>query len=94
MTEREKIITGLECCQSKSHCEECPYIYEGLCSIGTCTADLASDALTLLKEQEAVVRCRDCIEYKEWGTGKICMRLGSYYGDREPDDFCSLGIRR
>lgn len=41
-----------------------------------------------------VVRCKNCTEYKEWGSGKICMRLGSYYGDREPDDFCSLGIRR
>lgn len=45
-------------------------------------------------EISEVVRCRDCTEYKEWGSGKICMRLGSYYGDREPDDFCSLGIRR
>ena len=41
-----------------------------------------------------VVRCKDCIEYKECGTGKICMKLGSYYRELEPDDFCSLGIRR
>jgi hypothetical protein len=40
-----------------------------------------------------VVRCKECIEYKEWGKGKICMRLGSYYGERTPNDFCSLGIK-
>lgn len=41
-----------------------------------------------------VVRCKNCSEYREWNGRKICMRLGSYYGEREPNDFCSLGIRR
>lgn len=51
----EKFAKGLACCQysSKSHCYECPYLYDGLCSTNDCTADLASDALALLKEQEA-----------------------------------------
>ena len=55
MPDREKVIKGLECCQhsSKSHCNGCPYFYDGLCSTNDCTADLASDAIALLKEQEA-----------------------------------------
>ena len=50
----------------------------------------------MLKSEQIseVVRCKNCSEYKAWGTGKICMRLGSYYGDREPNDFCSLGIEK
>lgn len=71
--EREKVLEGLECCQSKSHCEECPYIYEGLCSIGTCTADLASDALALLKEQEPVKAVAD-------GDSYICSNCGTVIG--------------
>lgn len=52
--DRDKIIKGLECCQysSKSHCDGCPYVYESLCNTNDCTADLASDVLSLLKEQE------------------------------------------
>lgn len=41
-----------------------------------------------------VVRCKDCKEYKEWNKNMICMRMGGYHGERTPDDFCSLGIRR
>ena len=46
-------MKGLECCQysSKSHCDGCPYVYESLCSINDCTADLASDAIARLKAQ-------------------------------------------
>ena len=47
MTDREKIIKGLEYC-SKGCSRNCPYFEtEG------CTALLANDALALLKEQEA-----------------------------------------
>ena len=57
MTNREKVIKGLECCQysSKSHCDGCPYVYESLCNTNDCTADLASDALTVLKEQQQLI---------------------------------------
>lgn len=41
----------------------------------------------------AIVFCRDCEEYKEWDNTKICMRLGSYYGNMKPDDYCSYGVR-
>lgn len=38
-----------------------------------------------------VVRCKDCKQYMDWLDGRICARLGSYYGDMNPDDFCSYG---
>ena len=43
------------------------------------------------KDMVEVVRCKDCAEYQEWDGGKICMRLGSYYGDVPPDWFCADG---
>ena len=86
MTDRERVIKGLMCCQysSKSHCDGCPYCYEGLCGTNDCTADLASDALDLLKQETAnlykcqncgtwvsaknVIRCKDC---KYWSAERI-----------------------
>ena len=54
MPDREKVANGLECCQhsSKSYCDRCPY----LSSTNDCTADLASDAIALLKEQEERIK--------------------------------------
>lgn len=78
MADREKVIKGLECCQRflKSHCDECPYIYEYLCGINDCTADLASDAIALLKEQEpkTILGIADSIEGIEVGKCPRCDR--------------------
>lgn len=57
MTDREKIIKGLECCSQMTGeaCRKCPYSSEcvaGEATYQTGTAHLASDALALLKEQE------------------------------------------
>jgi hypothetical protein len=41
-----------------------------------------------------VVRCKDCVEYIPWLDGKICARIGSYFGNTKPNDFCSHGTRR
>jgi hypothetical protein len=41
-----------------------------------------------------VVRCKDCEEYIPWLEGRICGRIGSYFGNTKPDDFCSSGIRK
>lgn len=50
MIGREKVIKGLECCSEKQNCKECPYF----CFNAKCQDDMNRDALSLLKEQEAV----------------------------------------
>lgn len=56
MTEREKVLKGLECCCSMTGdaCRQCPYDEECAEMIGSGSAHLCSDALELLKEQEPV----------------------------------------
>lgn len=70
MTDREKVIKGLECCirhgeNAEVGCgrkDECPYEQNGL----KCWLDLNRDALALLKEQEnaskrnPVIVCPHC----------------------------------
>ena len=54
--DREKVIKGLERCKlyNKVNCDKCPYDYNGRGNgKSECTAELAEDALALLKEQEA-----------------------------------------
>jgi len=53
----EKVKQGLRCCQyaSKSQCDDCKYCYDGLVEILDCTADLASDALSVIEELQAEI---------------------------------------
>lgn len=57
MTDREKVINGLECCQKATavdpefSCEDCPYNEISVC-VQDCRSVLCADALELLKEQE------------------------------------------
>ena len=58
MVDREKVIKGLERCKlyNKVNCDKCPYDYNGRGNgESECTAELASDALALLKERESVI---------------------------------------
>ena len=53
MTDREKVMTWLEICGENDGCsDDCPYGDEG--ATFNCRSKLMADALTLLKEQEAV----------------------------------------
>ena len=56
MIDREKVLKGLECCSQMTGnaCRQCPYDEECAKMIGSGSAHLCSDALALLKEQEAV----------------------------------------
>jgi len=93
MPDREKVIKGLEC-HAEVNCVECPY-RDGwrTCPFGE---TLLADALTLLKEQEAVVRCKDCKHYRintvYPGTNMImtyCAKTG--IAEIKPDWFCADG---
>ena len=52
MTDREKVLTGLECLiTDEVPCNECPYDKKR----SYCIKSIAKDALALLKEQESVI---------------------------------------
>lgn len=58
MIDREKVIKGLERCKlyNKVNCDKCPYDYNGRGNgKSECTAELASDALALMKEQQKLI---------------------------------------
>lgn len=72
MTERDRVIKGLECCQyvSRSHCDECPYNYGGMCYTNDCVADLTSDAFALLLKEWEPVKPKSVPKTKYfWGCG-------------------------
>lgn len=50
MTDREKVIKGLECCNMPNNHDDCPY--NGAAHYNTCTHQLLTDALALLKAQQ------------------------------------------
>lgn len=74
MSDREKIIKGLECCHVQQNevpplCEDCPYMNP---MDGTCDAldELLGDALTLLKAQEPRVMTPE--EVMSTGPEDVC----------------------
>jgi hypothetical protein len=88
MPDREKVIKGLHCCSrtDDDNCCNCPYDVMD----SDCSALMSMDVLELLKEQEAVVRCKDCI-YLNADTG-ICI-VGIPHGHKDTF-YCSYGRRR
>lgn len=45
-------------------------------------------------ERRELIMCRNCEQYKEWEDTMICMRLGSYYGNTKPTDYCSYAWKK
>ena len=97
MTDKEKVIKGLEC-HTEGNCIECPY-RDGWHTCPFCETLLA-DALNLLKEQEAVVRCKDCFNCVKEPNGELyCDILAVGYeplGSKKvtAEWFCADGKRR
>ena len=90
MTDREKVIKGIDICLQRFHCgEDCPY-YDN-CGIG-CTEQLREDALALLKDQPEIVRCKDCLHRSE---NHRCYADNPMRGQFVGNDwFCADGERR
>ena len=78
MTDREKVIKGLNHCLHGQECcgdEECPYYIEhesDSCCLENCQENLKADALALLKEQEKLVDV-DALREK-LGFAKDCAK--------------------
>ena len=99
--DREKVIKGLECCMkwtgepntATCHCSDCSYTNMDILG-QRCLIDLINDALALLNEQEAVVRCKDC-EHCYFASNRIPSEqnyaCGKHGFDVAPDWFCADG---
>jgi len=104
MHDREKVINGLEMCthdipisnnvHKYDFCKKCPY-HNGNDEFCTNFTMLMRDALELLKEQEAVVHCRDCKHSEHWYGDKCRCFLWHETGiDVFNDGFCNYGERK
>ena len=89
MPDRDKVIKGLECLARKQEqmanpCSKCDY--HDRPNFAFCVADVATDALALLKEQEEKpFRCDKCGYHMEDGW---CGMHGRYVKET---DYCSFG---
>lgn len=84
MTDAAKVLRGVICCSdaNKLKCDECPYDYNGRgMEKYACTAELAYDVRSLLKERPEIVRCKDCAKSRI-----CCIRRAD-----DPDWFCADG---
>ena len=71
MTDIEKVIKGLECCNNRNDCKQCPYATEYDPNLD-CLDKTRADAIELLKEQQAEIKrlkserncCEDCYHYE------------------------------
>lgn len=96
--DREKAIKGIhQHCKGSlfDRCGECPYYDIDFSaweeSKFKCRDELLSDALDLLKEQEAVVRCKDCKNGEPGACGYGIDCDGFWHDD---DWYCADGVRK
>lgn len=97
--DRDKVIKGLEVCLKnidQQDCpNDCPYLSD--CSKyenRVVFQPLMRDALALLKEQDAVVRCKDCIYWKnETLRGNYPSWLPCMDIQTRSDFYCADGER-
>lgn len=102
MRDLEEVIKGLEVCVSREPggdyiCDKCPYEVDG----NDCEINSIKDAITLLKEQPEIVRCKDCkyLIHLSWMDEKNCMKCyvcnkHTFTGMRKEEWFCADGERR
>ena len=88
MADREKVLEAIENCIGVPKCRDCPWEdCEGFVRHIEIPESLAKAAYELLKEQEGVVRCKDCKHYMTIH----CTCDGCCISD---DWFCADGERR
>ena len=98
LTDREKVIKGLDHCAKEADCRGC--IYQEQMKGRSDGCDCMREALALLKEQPEIVRCKDCM----WWKNGLCESddvtrkiddCGCYPDFRTDSDwFCADGERK
>ena len=89
----DKIISAWEHCTSdEGDCDDCPY-NEVSVSVQECRGVLSSDALELLKEQEAVEPIKTCASANPLGVDGLlivgnCPVCGQYSINNRDNKFC------
>ena len=86
MADRENVIAALHCraYDDDFPCWKCAYYKQDEKPVARCDyRGLMDDAIALLKEQDAVVRCRDCKHVET-----CCRRRAN-----DPNWFCADGER-
>lgn len=93
MTDREKVIKGLECCLSGGNtdgCEPCPYKEECHETVGKGASPLQRDALELLKLQEPARAIREFYDDFSYDGGSWWYECGNCQNPVDYHDvFCS-----
>lgn len=95
--DREKVIRAIDICLGHGKCNDCGYHSGANYSDQNCRGRMLQDVLILLKEQEAVVRCKDCKHGDPFNGGEIyCEKdIGTIETSvHKPDWFCADGERR
>lgn len=99
MADKEKILKGLEMHEKKRAgvgCLECPYAEAEGGTDDWCIRGLHRDILALLKEQETVVRCKDC-KYNSGNCHGLYAQFVTCYKTGSPHRenwYCADGERR
>ena len=84
MTDREKVIKGLECCltDNPSVCEGCPYLETGcLENVKSFKHDILRDALELLKAREPRVMTLEEVKQHNNQDGCVWFEQPTYNAD-------------
>lgn len=92
MPDREKVIKALEHCKDNQHvndCDECNYGGK----TGMFCVRMIDDVLSLLKEQETIVRCKDC-KYCHIHGNRYDVDCLAGHNITYIDGFCSEGKKR
>lgn len=85
MTDAEKVIKGLECCNAPNNHDECPY--DGEAHTNICTHKLLNDAVDLLKRLEKKTVDMVCKHNNSLHTG-ICPTCGKVVNSNCNRRFC------
>ena len=92
MPDKTKVIYDIErcICHVQDACRDCSH-YQDDPELD-CMEKLLADALAMLKEQDAVVRCKDC-KYQE-DKGRRYKDCNKHFLRAYDDFFCADGERR
>lgn len=89
MADIKKIIEAAEYCLTNGKCTECKFSKGRM--FATCRY-LIEDIFELLKEQQQIVRCKDCKYYDPKYVDEECRLFHNF--TTEPDWYCADGEQK